>query len=176
MTCWNYPGYSFIPKFCPVACLPDTCPINNANIVCFIQFYRTKELPNLPVNANTGPFSPIPGSGYVNPTVAQPHPVPPIPPPHMIPSRSSGSSSNGGPQSQHQQQPIYLSPSSTSNTGVAVGEGDDCSSAFYHEIGTAAESIFPLIAPLPVSPGETGSFTWASIGSVGGVVNLPESG
>nr|CUU98990.1 hypothetical transcript [Hymenolepis microstoma] len=122
-------------------------------------------------------FSPLPAGGYVNAPPQTPL-IPPAPPFHMVPSRSSGSSSAGGLQtSNQQQQPIYLSPSSTANNGMLCGEGgEDNSSAFYHEIGTSADSTFPLIPPLPVSAGETGSATWASIGSVGGVVNLLESG
>lgn len=122
-------------------------------------------------------FSPLTVGGYANAPPQTPL-IPPAPPLHMLPSRSSGSSSAGGLQtSNQQQQPIYLSPSSTSNNGILSGEGgDDNSSAFYHEIGTSADSIFPLIPPLPVSAGETGSATWANIGSVGGIVHLPESG
>nr|CDS21972.1 netrin receptor unc 5 [Echinococcus granulosus] len=137
--------------------------------------YLLKESPSLASNGNTAAYSPLPGGGgYTNPPPPG-QPIPPLPPPYMAPSRSSASSSTGGLQAQ--QQPIYLSPSSTPNTGLGGAEGgDDCSSAFYHEIGTAAESIFPLIPPLPVAAGETGSTTWANIGSVGGVVNLPESG
>ncbi|VDM20428.1 unnamed protein product [Hydatigera taeniaeformis] len=141
--------------------------------------YLVKESPSFGSTGNSVPYSPLPGGGgYTNPPPPG-QPIPPLPPPHMVPSRSSASSSTGGVQTQspQQQQPIYLSPSSTPNTGLGGAEGgDDSSSAFYHEIGTAAESIFPLIPPLPVAAGETGSTTWANIGSVGGVVNLPESG
>ncbi|KAL5105419.1 Netrin receptor UNC5C [Taenia crassiceps] len=140
--------------------------------------YLMKESPSLTSTGNAVPYSSLPGGGgYTNPPPPG-QPIPPLPPPHMVPSRSSASSSTGGLQTQPpQQQPIYLSPSSTPNTGLGGAEGgDDCSSAFYHEIGTAAESIFPLIPPLPVAAGETGSTTWANIGSVGGVVNLPGSG
>lgn len=137
-----------------------------------------KESPSLTSTGNPAPCSSLPGGGGYTNSPPPGQSIPPLPPPHMVPSRSSASSSTGGLQTQPpQQQPIYLSPSSTPNTGLGGAEGgDDCSSAFYHEIGTAAESIFPLIPPLPVAAGETGSTTWANIGSVGGVVNLPESG
>ncbi|VDD74766.1 unnamed protein product [Mesocestoides corti] len=133
--------------------------------------YHSSDASNIPPS-NAGTFSPVPSAGYSNPP---PLTVPPLPP-HMPHSRSGASSSTGGLQAQ--QQPIYLSPSSTTTTGGGgAGEGgDESSSAFYHEIGTTPGSLFPLFPPLPVSVGETESTTWANIGSVGGVVNLPESG
>ncbi|KAM3175509.1 hypothetical protein ACTXT7_008373 [Hymenolepis weldensis] len=139
--------------------------------------FQSPKFNYLPKDSSVMQFSPLTVGGYANAPPQTPL-IPPAPPLHMLPSRSSGSSSAGGLQtSNQQQQPIYLSPSSTSNNGIPCGEGgDENSSAFYHEIGTSADSIFPLIPPLPVSAGETGSATWANIGSVGGVVHLPESG